>query len=697
MAGGARQHHAVQDHTVGGSGRPERSDLLLVLGFGALYVLLALLGRLTVIPETGVSLVWPAAGVAVLWLVARAGRPWPWLDVLVLAAATAGVVASGPTGPAGLALITAAHVLQAVVCCLVLARRCPGVWAAHGTRAVARAEFGWFLGAAVAGAAASAPLAGLGLDLSTGSWSWEVVGLWFARNAGAIILVGSLGLVLGAWWHDVRAGLRVDVAAGVRPAELVVAFAVIPLAYAGWFVFFERVALVFPLIALTVWAGSRLPPALVAVHNTVVGSVVVALTAHDIGPFVHLGTVGTQVATAQLYVALVCVLGLALALEREEREGLVADVRAARDRAQAQASLLSTIVDTMSEGVRVAAPDGRLLVRNPAASRLLLGVQAAQGTADGDDLAHVRHLDGTSLGPDALSRHDGTGGGGGAARDAGSVETGHALDLQVRTPGAPEPRIVTFTTAPLPAATGGGTVTVLRDVTAERLELRRAATVQASLLPARMPKVPGYELAALLVPAGSVGGDFYDWEHTPDGVVVTLADVMGKGPAAAILAASTRSMLQAHNLGTDVAGTLAATEKALAKDLESAAAFVTAFRAHLQAEAGLLTYADAGHGLSFMVRADGTRERLPALGPPLGLGDGRTQATVRIGPGDLFLAFSDGVLDAAGGSVRDLRRYEDQVRATPSAQEAAELVLQLVNAAGPQDDDLTILVLRRCP
>jgi PAS domain-containing protein len=663
----------------------------VVLGFGALYVVLAVLGRLTVVPETGVSLVWPAAGVAVLWLVARAGRPWLWLDVLVLTAATAGVVTSGPGGPVGLAVITAAHVLQAAVCCLVIARRCPRLWAAHGTRAVTRAELGWFLGAAAAAAAVSAPLAGLGVALSTGAWSWEVMGLWFARNSGAIVLVGSLGLVLGSWWHDARAGVRVSVAAGSRAGELVLAFALTPVIYVAWFVFFERASLVFPLIVLTVWAGLRLPSSLVTVHNAVIGGVVVGLTAADIGPFVHLASVGTEVATAQLYVGLVCVLGLALALDHEERGRLLTDLGAARDRAQTQASLLSTIVDTMSEGVRVTDRGGRLLVRNPAATRLLLGMQATQTAPDGGDLAHVRQLDGAPLAPDALSyRADPST----DDRHGGSSD-GQALDLQVQTPGAPEPRIVTFTTAPLPETTGGGVVTVLRDVTAERLELRRAATVQASLLPARMPDVPGYDLAAL--PAGSVGGDFYDWEHTPDGVVVTLADVMGKGPAAAILAASTRSMLQAHGMGTDVAGTLAATEKALAKDLEGAAAFVTAFRAHLQAEAGLLTYSDAGHGLAFMVRADGSSERLPALGPPLGLGGDRTQATVRIGPGDLLLIFSDGVLDAAGGSLRDLRRYEQDVRATPSAQDAAEMVLDLVNAAGPQDDDLTILVLRRSP
>ena len=681
MAGGTRLGRAPGERA-----RLNRVDILMVTGFGVAYALFVVLGRLTVVPQSGVGIVWPAAGMAVLWLVNRARRPWPWLDVLTLGGATAAVLAFSPIGPGGIAVGTVANMVQAVVCCAVIARRCPRLWAAHGTQALTRGELGWFLGAAATGAALSAPLTGLALLLESGAWSWEVVLLWFARNTGAIILVGTLGLVVSASLQQRRAGHPVGVAGRSGPGELGFALLLTPVVYVAWFVFFEQIALVFPLMALTVWAGARLSSALVTVHNALVGTVVVALTAHDVGPFVNLEPVGTEVAAAQLYVGLVCVLGLALALDREERELLLVDLGAARDSAQAQASLLSTIVATMAEGVRVVDGDGRLLVRNPAATRLLLGVKAADPASAGDDLTNVRQLDGAPLAADELSH-----------RTNPSGDDVREVDLQVRTPGRTEPRIVAFTTAPLPETAGGGVVTVLRDVTAERLELRRAASVQASLLPEHMPEIAGYELAARLVPAGSVGGDFYDWEHTPDGVVITLADVMGKGPAAAILAASTRSMLQAHALGTDVAGTLAAAEKALAKDLEGASAFVTAFRAHLQAEAGLLTYADAGHGLSFMVRSDGTSERLPALGPPLGLGTTRTTATIRIGPGDLFLAFSDGVLDAAGGSVRDLRGYEREVRSAPSAQAAADTVLELVRTAGPQDDDLTVLALRRCP
>lgn len=665
---------------------PGREDVLLVPAFAAGYVVLVVLGRLTVVQETGVSIVWPAAGLAVLWFVARARRPWPWLDVVVLTAATAGTLAATGAAPPGITLGTAANVLQTVVCCAVIAHGCPRIWTARGTEPLGRSELWWFLGAAAGSAIVSAPLIGLAVRLESGTWPWEVVLLWSARNAGAILLVGTLGLVLGAWLRRAREGLPRAEIGSSHPGERVVALLLTPVVYVLWFMVLGEVALVFPLLALTVWAGARLPSPLVTVHNAIVGTVVVALTAHGIGPFTHLGAAVAQVATAQLYVGLVCVLGLSLALDREDRERLVGDLGVARDGAQAQASLLSTIVETMTEGVRVVDGNGRLLVRNPAATRLLLGTGSAVAAREGADLEGISHLDGSPLSADELPY-----------RRALAGEAVRELDLQVRTPGSTEARIVAFTTARLPGGAGGGVVTVLRDVTAERLELRRAAAVQAGLLPAHVPEVPGYELAARFVPAGSVGGDFYDWQRTPDGVVVTLADVMGKGPAAAILAASTRSVLQAHAQGADVAGTLGATEHALADDLQRAAAFVTAFRGHLDGPTGRLTYADAGHGLGFVVRADGTSRQLPALGPPLGVGldEPRTAATVELHEGDVFLVFSDGVLDAAGGSLRDLRVHEQAIRGARTAREVADVVLRLATAAGPADDDLTVVVLRR--
>ena len=667
---------------------PGPHDVRLVVLFALLNAAACLLGRSTRVPEADVSLVWPAAGVAVLWLVARARRPWPWLDPLVIALSTGAVIAATGSAPATAAVGGIAATAQAVVCAAVLARRTPYVWAARGTQQLRRVpDLWWFLLGAALSSVVSAPLVELAVVVGGEPWTWRTALLWCARNTVAIVGIGTLGFTVGAWLRHRRRRTpeeRVEWWTEGKGADYLAALLLAPLLYVVWFVQVDWLAVVFPLIGLTVWAGSRLPTRSVVLHTTICGVVAIQLTLVGTGPFAELPDPTAQVAIAQLYVGLVAVIGLALAIAREERGRLVADLQAARDRAQEQATLLATVVDTMSEGVRVVDAAGRVVVRNPTAGVLLTG-RADPGADGGSDLAHLFRVDGSPV-PEAELPF----------RRALAGEQVRDADLLVRVPGSTEPRIVTFSAAPLPATAGGGTVTVLRDVTAERTELRRAAQVQASLLPSRALDVPGLDLAARFVPAGSVGGDFYDWQEVPDGLVLTLADVMGKGPAAAILAATTRSVLHAQPALHDVAGTLAATERAMTADLANAGAFVTMFRAYVDAADGAVSYTDAGHGLSLIIGADGTGRRLSATGLPLGIAPGpaRVSARARLAPGELLVTFSDGVLDALGGSLGDLDQVGRAVRGTRTAEQAADAVLSLVDPRHPEDD-LTVVALRR--
>ncbi len=666
--------------------RPDARDVRLILAFVAVYAFAAFLARQTMLPTGGVSLVWPAAGVSVVWLVARAGRAWRWLDAIAIALTTYGVVTvtgSGPvTGLAGAAAAT----LQAVVCAWVVSRTCPGVWAGRSFRPVGAGELWWFVTGAVVGAIVAAPLAALAVTLTSGTWSWDVVLLWTARNVVAIVTVGTLWFVVAAWLASRRTPASAPSVSPARQAPLrVAALLLAPAVYVAWFLALDDLALVFPLIAITVWVGSQASSALVVVHNTVVAGTAITLTVAGTGPFLQFSDPTTQVAVAQLFVGLTTVIGLSLALAREERVRLLHEVAVARDRAESQAALLTTIVDTMAEGVRVVDPTGRVIVRNPAATRLLTGLPHLPLDDDAVDLVGITRLDGSPLTESELP-----------FRRALNGQTVRDLELLVQTPGAPGPRVVAFSSERLPEESGGGAVTVLRDVTAERDQLRRAARVQAGLLPAHVPELEGWEVAARFIPAGSVGGDFYDWDVTDDGLVVTVADVMGKGPAAAILAATTRSVLQAQGPGADVAGALDAAERAMTGDLTKVATFVTVFRGHVDLATGALTYADAGHGLTLLIGADGRARRLPANGLPLGVGleDRRTASTEHLEPGDLLLVLSDGVLDAAGGSLQDLARLERAAGTGRRAADAVGAVLALTGTAA-QEDDLTVVAVRR--
>ena len=141
-------------------------------------------------------------------------------------------------------------------------------------------------------------------------------------------------------------------------------------------------------------------------------------------------------------------------------------------------------------------------------------------------------------------------------------------------------------------------------------ELSRASEVQQGLLPQQLLSMPGWRIAGVCIPARAVGGDFYDWYPVGEGAALTLADAMGKGIGASIIAATVRAVLRSAARFADVAGAIDAASAALTIDLNNAGVFVTAFHARLDMDSGELSYVDAGHGLSIIARADGSSVRL---------------------------------------------------------------------------------------
>lgn len=232
-------------------------------------------------------------------------------------------------------------------------------------------------------------------------------------------------------------------------------------------------------------------------------------------------------------------------------------------------------------------------------------------------------------------------------------------------------------------------------------ELARAAVVQSELLPVENPPLPGFEVGARCLPAREVGGDFYDWQHLPNGVLsLTVGDVMGKGMSAALLMATVRAVIRAMVSQHGPADAVQHTATSLDSDLARSGSFVTLFHAQLNTGTAELRYVDAGHGQALLRRADGTLEPLQPFGLPLGVlsTEHYCEGVVTLGPGDVLVIYSDGLSEARPELFRDQQTLMSQLVGDETASATAQRLVDLATAmGGPLPDDLTVVVVRRSP
>lgn len=204
----------------------------------------------------------------------------------------------------------------------------------------------------------------------------------------------------------------------------------------------------------------------------------------------------------------------------------------------------------------------------------------------------------------------------------------------------------------------------------------------------------GVRLASLAIPHGVVSGDRSGWQEVGGRVVVTLADVMGKGEAAGAVAEVLLHALQARRDMSPVAAMLSVEDEARSSGLYRDT-FATVFHAVIDAAAGTVDYIDAGHGLTLVLRADGSSERLTSRNLPLGLRPADVEweagrASVR--RGDLLVSVSDGALDAYDSTLESLRLIGDDLRAAADPHGFFD-GLTLRVSTHQVDDDVTAVVL----
>lgn len=231
----------------------------------------------------------------------------------------------------------------------------------------------------------------------------------------------------------------------------------------------------------------------------------------------------------------------------------------------------------------------------------------------------------------------------------------------------------------------------------EQDEMNRAAAVQRALVPGILPATPGWTFGTSTSPARQVGGDFYDVRVRQPSIVLSLGDVMGKGMDAGMLAAATRTALRSHDPGTTPSDVVNGAAGILDGDLRRISAFVTLAYVLVDMDSGDFRFADAGHGLHFVVRTSSGRvERLASDDMPMGLGNHWRELSDRLAPGDMILLVSDGVLDLWGGSVAGLEEAIARC-ANGNGMSPQEFVDALCADAGDMADadDVTAVALCR--
>ncbi len=237
-----------------------------------------------------------------------------------------------------------------------------------------------------------------------------------------------------------------------------------------------------------------------------------------------------------------------------------------------------------------------------------------------------------------------------------------------------------------------------------RRDLALAAEVQRRLLPDAPPEIDAAALAAVSLPARSVGGDYFDFIDVGDHRLgIALADIAGKGIPAALIMSSVRMALRvlASEPGTSLPD-LAAKMNRFLHQATPANSYATFFYARVDDHSRELRYVNAGHLPPILVRS-GELQELTTGGSVIGLLEGLSydEGGVALEPGDVLVAFTDGVPEAQNPAEEEfgderLKGLLKQIAHLDAKDIAARLLSEL--KAWIQDasqyDDLTFIVMK---
>ena len=189
----------------------------------------------------------------------------------------------------------------------------------------------------------------------------------------------------------------------------------------------------------------------------------------------------------------------------------------------------------------------------------------------------------------------------------------------------------------------------LAQTQAHQSDLQQAHDIQEHLLPRETPQLPGFQIACAWQPAGTVSGDYFDvLPVAPDQLGLCIADVSGKGMAAALLMSNLQASFRAFVRDNPSPAELCAKLNLVLCENIAPGRFVTLFYGILHAGTLRMRYENAGHCLPLLVHADGAIEFPAAYSGVLGLFSHWTYSDhdLDLAPGDSLVLLTDGVLEA---------------------------------------------------
>lgn len=241
-----------------------------------------------------------------------------------------------------------------------------------------------------------------------------------------------------------------------------------------------------------------------------------------------------------------------------------------------------------------------------------------------------------------------------------------------------------------------------------KLELEReqiaAREIQRYLQGHELPQFPGFEIAGLCRPNREVGGDYFDAiKLDPEKILLVIADVSGKGIAAALLMANLQAILRTLAFAGQSPGEIATSIHVHLLKHSEPGRYITAFLGLLHPASRRLTYVNAGHEPPLLAPAEGNVTRLDTGGQPLGLVAESSFETgnVALPANSTLLLYTDGVTERANreGEFYGVERLISHLNdtASSSASDIAQHLLRdsdVFAESVPASDDLTLLVLR---